>query len=89
VCQYETTPDGHFLIGLLPGFDNVWIVGGGSGHGFKHGPQLGRYAVSRIDGVAEGAQYGPDEERFRVGPRQSQDAAGTGRDIMARAWELF
>jgi sarcosine oxidase len=89
VCQYETTPDGHFLIGRLPGYDNVWVVGGGSGHGFKHGPQIGSYAVARIDGAAEGSQFGADEERFRVGPRRSQDAAGTGRDIMARAWELF
>jgi glycine/D-amino acid oxidase-like deaminating enzyme len=89
VCQYETSPDGHFLIGQLPGYSNVWILGAGSGHGFKHGPLLGNYAVSRIDGAPEGAQYGADEERFRVGPRTASAAAGTGRDLMTRAWELF
>ena len=37
-CQYETTPDTNFVIDRHPAFDNVWLVGGGSGHGFKHGP---------------------------------------------------
>ena len=41
VCQYENTPNGDFLIDLHPQFDNVWLVGGGSGHGFKHGPVVG------------------------------------------------
>ena len=89
VCQYETSPDGHFLIGQLPGYDNVWVVGAGSGHGFKHGPLLGSYAVSRIDGAGEGAWFGPDEARFRVGPRTPSAAAGTGRDTMAEGWEVF
>jgi glycine/D-amino acid oxidase-like deaminating enzyme len=41
VCQYEQTPDSHFIIDRHPKNENVWIVGGGSGHGFKHGPALG------------------------------------------------
>ncbi|MGH9800151.1 MAG: FAD-dependent oxidoreductase, partial [Blastocatellia bacterium] len=41
VCQYENTSDGNFLIDRHTDFDNVWLVGGGSGHGFKHGPALG------------------------------------------------
>ena len=41
VCQYEQTPDSHFIIDRHPKSENVWIVGGGSGHGFKHGPALG------------------------------------------------
>src|SRR6185503_14138106 len=35
VCQYENTSNGDFLIDRHPDFDNVWLVGGGSGHGFK------------------------------------------------------
>src|SRR5262249_36025005 len=27
VCQYENTPDHHFLIDGLPGSENVWVVG--------------------------------------------------------------
>ncbi|HTW31550.1 MAG TPA: FAD-dependent oxidoreductase [Candidatus Sulfotelmatobacter sp.] len=41
VCQYEQTPDGHFILDRHPAHENVWILGGGSGHGFKHGPALG------------------------------------------------
>jgi glycine/D-amino acid oxidase-like deaminating enzyme len=48
VCQYENTSNGDFLIDLHPAFDNVWLIGGGSGHGFKHGPALGEYVTSRI-----------------------------------------
>jgi glycine/D-amino acid oxidase-like deaminating enzyme len=41
VCQYENTTDHNFIVDRHPGNANVWIVGGGSGHGFKHGPALG------------------------------------------------
>ncbi|HET7893099.1 MAG TPA: FAD-dependent oxidoreductase [Candidatus Sulfotelmatobacter sp.] len=41
VCQYEQTPDSHFIVDRHPKIENVWIVGGGSGHGFKHGPAVG------------------------------------------------
>ncbi len=48
VCQYENTSNGNFLIDRHPDFDNVWLVGGGSGHGFKHGPALGEYVAAKI-----------------------------------------
>ncbi|MHB8654807.1 MAG: NAD(P)/FAD-dependent oxidoreductase [Terriglobia bacterium] len=41
VCQYEQTPDAHFIIDRHPQAANVWLVGGGSGHGIKHGPAIG------------------------------------------------
>jgi glycine/D-amino acid oxidase-like deaminating enzyme len=47
VCQYENTSNGDFLIDRHPDFDNLWLVGGGSGHGFKHGPAIGEY-VARL-----------------------------------------
>jgi sarcosine oxidase len=56
VCQYENTSNGDFLIDLLPEFENVWLVGGGSGHGFKHGPVVGEYVAARIDGSKEGIE---------------------------------
>jgi sarcosine oxidase len=52
VCQYENTSTGDFLIDRHPDFENVWLVGGGSGHGFKHGPAVGEYACALIDGRA-------------------------------------
>jgi sarcosine oxidase len=51
VCQYENTSNGDFLIDRHPEFDNVWLVGGGSGHGFKHGPFVAEYLAARIDGI--------------------------------------
>lgn len=41
VCQYENTPDGHYLADRHPEAENVWLMGGGSGHGFKLCPALG------------------------------------------------
>jgi glycine/D-amino acid oxidase-like deaminating enzyme len=49
VCQYESSCTGDFVIDRHPAWSNVWIVGGGSGHGFKHGPAVGRYLADRID----------------------------------------
>jgi len=48
VCQYEQTPDNHFIIDRHPAMDNVWLVGGGSGHGFKHGPAIGELVAGLI-----------------------------------------
>ena len=48
VCQYENTSNGDFLIDRHPEFENVWLVGGGSGHGFKHGPAVGEYVAGRV-----------------------------------------
>jgi sarcosine oxidase len=47
VCQYENTTDHNFIIDRHPANGSVWIVGGGSGHGFKHGPALGEM-VARL-----------------------------------------
>ena len=48
VCQYENSSNGDFLIDKHPSLSNVLLVGGGSGHGFKHGPEVGRYAAARL-----------------------------------------
>ena len=50
ICQLENTADEHFIIDRHPGMENVWIAGGGSGHGFKHGPALGSYIARRVTG---------------------------------------
>lgn len=60
VCAYESTATGDFLIDRHPEHDNVWIVGGGSGHGFKHGPAVGEL-VSRM--VLDGERTDP---RFAI-----------------------
>ena len=46
ICQYENTSNGDFVLDRHPAFDNAWIAGGGSGHGFKHGPAVGEYVAN-------------------------------------------
>ena len=53
VCPYANTWNGDFLIDRHPDFDNVWLVGGGSGHGFKHGPAVAEYVTAMIEGRRE------------------------------------
>jgi glycine/D-amino acid oxidase-like deaminating enzyme len=65
VCQYENTSNGDFLIDRHPDFDNVWLLGGGSGHGFKHGPVLGEYVAARI---VEGGEI---ERRFTLATKEA------------------
>jgi glycine/D-amino acid oxidase-like deaminating enzyme len=48
VCQYEQTPDSHFIVDRHPQMENVWLLAGGSGHGFKHGPALGENMAELI-----------------------------------------
>ena len=57
VCQLENTANEHFLIDRHPGFENVWIAGGGSGHGFKHGPMLGDHVARRVLGEDPDPEY--------------------------------
>jgi sarcosine oxidase len=49
-CQYENTADRYFLVDLYPELDNLWVVGGGFGHGFNPGPMIGEYVADRIMG---------------------------------------
>jgi glycine/D-amino acid oxidase-like deaminating enzyme len=65
VCQYENTSNGDFLIDRHPDRKNVWLVGGGSGHGFKHGPFVGEYVASQIAGTA------PAEPRFSLASKKT------------------
>jgi sarcosine oxidase len=66
VCQYENSSNGDFLIDRHPTLENVWLVGGGSGHGFKHGPAVGRYAAQLVDGVLKNV-----ESRFSLATKAS------------------
>jgi glycine/D-amino acid oxidase-like deaminating enzyme len=65
VCQYENTWNGDFLIDRHPDYENVWIAGGGSGHGFKHGPAVGAYVADLVTGD------GTAEPRFALASKQA------------------
>ena len=53
VCQYVLTADTNFVVARHPERPAWWLVGGGSGHGFKHGPAFGEYVAGCIDGAYE------------------------------------
>lgn len=68
VCQYENTTTGDFIIDRHPAWPSCWIVGGGSGHGFKHGPAVGRHVADLLD------ERVTVQERFALGHRTSAAA---------------
>ncbi len=70
-CPYALTPDTHFVIAPHPDQEGVWLLGGGSGHGFKHGPTLAEYVARLLAG-----DESPDD-RFSLAPRRSAKALRT------------
>ena len=77
-CRYELTPDSQFLAGPLDGDDAAWALGGGSGHGFKHGPALAERVLAAWDGRE------PLPERFALGPRVAARSLRTAGSSPAR-----
>jgi len=73
VCQYESSPDAGFIIDRHPRASNVWVVGGGSGHGFKMGPAIGEIVASLVLGESE-----PDR-RFSLARLTAPIGTGRGR----------
>ncbi len=63
-CAYALTPDTNFVIAPHPGDERVWLLGGGSGHGFKHGPALGEYVVGLLE------ERETADPRFGLGARR-------------------
>ncbi len=70
-CHYSLTVDTHFIAARHPEHDSVWLVGGGSGHGFKHGPAFAELLLEQIEGRAE-----PDP-RFALGDRKADRSLRT------------
>ncbi len=52
VCQYENSSNGDFLIDRHPTLEGQFVLGAGSGHGFKHGPEVGRMMAELVLGRA-------------------------------------
>jgi glycine/D-amino acid oxidase-like deaminating enzyme len=70
VCQYASTPDTHFVIDRHPEWENAWILGGGSGHAFKHGPRIGELAAALVSGDrAAIGRLEPADQRFALRER--------------------
>jgi monomeric sarcosine oxidase len=67
VCQYENSSNGDLLIDRHPQWENVFLVGAGSGHGFKHGPAVGSYAAQLVNGTNKNV-----EPRFSLQSKAAQ-----------------
>ena len=63
-CRYELSADSNFIAGPHPADPAVWIVGGGSGHGFKHGPAVAERVMAALRGTGELPQ------RWAIGERR-------------------
>lgn len=74
VCQYENSPDGHLILDRHPAAGNVWLAGGGSGHGFKLGPAVGELLAAAVLGGA------PLAERFRLDRHPAAEPGATQFD---------
>jgi sarcosine oxidase len=74
-CHYGLTPDGEFVFARHPEHERVWLLGGGSGHGYKHGPALAEHAASVLAGSAD------PEPRFALGQRRTKRSLRTAGAI--------
>ena len=70
-CHYSLTADANFLFARHPEHERVWLLGGGSGHGYKHGPALAEHVADVLAGQAE------PEPRFALGERAPSRALRT------------
>jgi sarcosine oxidase len=70
VCQYEGTPDSHFIIDRHPHDARIWIAGGGSGHGFKMGPAIGEMVARLV------LDQSPPDPQFSLDRFKSPPAGG-------------
>jgi len=63
-CLYALTDDGNFVVDRVPERARTFVAGGGSGHGFKLGPAVGRLAADLVErGVPPIAAFGFDAVR--------------------------
>jgi sarcosine oxidase len=77
-CRYELSPDSHFIAAPHPEHASVWIVGGGSGHGFKHGPAMAERLAAAWDGHLE------LPPRFALGDRVAGSSLRTAGSNLVR-----
>jgi sarcosine oxidase len=71
-CRYELSPDSRFIAAPHPEHERVWLVGGGSGHGFKHGPALAERLTAAWEGGAPlPAHFGLGERGYAASLRSA------------------
>lgn len=50
VCWYTDSFDNHFVVDRVPGKEGVMVATGGSGHGFKFLPNVGKWVADIMEG---------------------------------------
>lgn len=65
-CHIDQTIDGDFIVDRHPTASNVYLVGGGSGHGFKNGPIVGEEASKLVMGQPLSSPY---DRIWKLDPR--------------------
>ncbi|KAI1388106.1 FAD dependent oxidoreductase [Hypoxylon trugodes] len=58
LCWYTDSIDNSFVVDFVPGCPGVAVCSGGSGHGFKFLPILGREVVKILEGKGSQTVYG-------------------------------
>jgi glycine/D-amino acid oxidase-like deaminating enzyme len=79
VCQYAATADSRFIVAPHPEHPSAWIVGGDSGHAFKHGPAIAERIAAQLRGDEP-----PDPRRGlaeRAHDRSLRTAGGYARPL--------
>ena len=75
-AMYTLTPDAQALIGNVPGYENLFVVAGFSGHGFKLGPSIGLGVAQMLEGDRVTAF---DPEFFAPGRFQGKELSWGGQ----------
>jgi len=77
-CHYEITSDTRFVVAPHPAHGgSVWLLGGGSGHAFKHGPPLAEHLERWVGGEAPHAQFALGERAASAALRTAGGATRT------------
>ncbi|KAI1497961.1 FAD dependent oxidoreductase [Biscogniauxia marginata] len=58
LCWYTDSIDNSFVVDFVPGRPGIAVCSGGSGHGFKFLPILGREVVKILEGQGQNTVYG-------------------------------
>ncbi|EPX75226.1 L-pipecolate oxidase [Schizosaccharomyces octosporus yFS286] len=72
ICYYTDTADADFVFDFHPKYKNLFLSTGGSGHGFKFFPVLGKYSVGcmlrelNIEYLKKWAWEKPDLKEFKL-----------------------
>ncbi|KAJ6789825.1 hypothetical protein PWT90_04516 [Aphanocladium album] len=68
LCWYSDTPEGDFIVDNHPQVPGLFLATGGSGHGFKFLPVLGKYIVDCLENKA------PESLRYKWRMRPESNA---------------